>query len=428
LLYKSLTSIDSKGNYQLDLAQNLTLSGSRLNFSIEPTHLFWDGSLLTCEDLIYSIESFQKSPSPFKNAFKVITEVQCEKKDLIELSFNISVNRDKFLRTDLPVLKILKKNQLTSHLHENIPIGSGNFQVLKSTHQKIILKRKDSLIFHFEILKDPFMRYVKTYKGDIDISIGSLPLNKIKFLQKQTHLDILVTPSLNTTYLLINHKNPWLSKKENRLFIQNSINKKLLIKYKLAGFAEPADSFIPTLSDFSIDLNSKNLQTKTTPNNIPSLNFKTSNAKSSRERGSLLKDQMRQAGIPVRLQSFEWGTFLKDLNKANYDLALLKWVGVLDPDIFRMAYHSDEIPPKGRNRSFYSHQQLDKWLDLGLETSENSKRKEFYSKAQKFIFNEVLSIPLWHEKLVTVKSKRIADFRPDSRGSFLPLNKISLKD
>ncbi len=425
LLYQGLNKIGPNGGYKLDLAQKISISKSRLEFKISTSHNFWDGSPVTCSDLLYSIESFQKKPSPFKNAFKVISNVICTKDSHLVLGFDISVNIDKFLRTDLPVLKIIKKDTYLNDFQEPLPLGTGSFQVQSLSHQKIIFKRKDGLLFNFEILKDPFMRYVKTYKGDIDIAIGSLPLNKIKFLKEQKHLDVITSPSLNTTYLLLNQKNSWLQSKKNRQYLNQIIDTKLLIQYHLSGYAIKAQSFMPPLSIFSRSFTPLT-EIKEDMGQIPSLSFKTSNAKSSREKGRLLKDQMRLAGVPVRLQSFEWGTYLKDVNKGNYDLALLKWVGVLDPDIYRMAYHSDEIPPKGRNRSFYNNPTLDKLLDKGLATSENAERKEIYNQVQKLVYDESISIPLWHESLVTVKSKRILNYVPDSRGSFLPLRDIQL--
>ena len=69
---------------------------------------------------------------------------------------------------------------------------------------------------------------------------------------------------------------------------------------------------------------------------------------------------MRDAGIDLQLRQNEFGTFYSDVTKGAFQIYVLRWVGSNeDPDIFRYAYSSNMMPPKGGNRGHYRDAQVD---------------------------------------------------------------------
>ena len=105
-------------------------------------------------------------------------------------------------------------------------------------------------------------------------------------------------------------------------------------------------------------------------------------------------------------------------------MALLKWVGAIDPDIYRLAFHSKEHPPKGRNRGFYHNKLLDKLLDQGITTMDREKRRIIYNQVQKIIHEDLVFIPLWHEDQITVVQKNVLNYHLSDNGDFRYLMKI----
>ena len=139
------------------------------------------------------------------------------------------------------------------------------------------------------------------------------------------------------------------------------------------------------------------------------------------ENGKVIAQQLNKAGLKVKMESFEWGTFYSDVKNSNFQLATMRWVGVLDPDIYRLAFHSAETPPKGRNRGGYKNTELDTLLEEGLYVSDFNKRKGLYSKVQQTILKELPIIPLWYDEQVAVVHKRVKNYKVALNGDFTPL-------
>jgi hypothetical protein len=65
------------------------------------------------------------------------------------------------------------------------------------------------------------------------------------------------------------------------------------------------------------------------------------------------------------VRTYEWGTLFADVRSGNFEMAAMTWVGVADPDLYRLAYHSAMIPPAGFNRGRYASRAMDRLTDAG---------------------------------------------------------------
>ena len=158
-----------------------------------------------------------------------------------------------------------------------------------------------------------------------------------------------------------------------------------------------------------------------------SLTLTTTNNQESITKAKILASQMNQSGLKIRIESYEWGTFYKDLNQGNYEMALMKWVGITDPDIYRIAFHSHNQAPKGRNRSFYKNQKLDQLLEKGLTLKNQKMRKKVYDQIQKYIAEDFAIIPLWHNMEVSIVKNNIKNYFVPMNGSFISLEEATKK-
>ena len=61
--------------------------------------------------------------------------------------------------------------------------------------------------------------------------------------------------------------------------------------------------------------------------------------------GAGAQAQVAEAGIRLRIQSHDWGTFFGDIKAGNFQLYSLTWVGLKTPDSYRYLFHSAAIPP-----------------------------------------------------------------------------------
>jgi len=201
LTHQSLVKIGADLKAAPDLAHTWTISGNSYTFYIKKGTKFSDGSTVKCADLIRSIKSYKDPKCPFNRAFTPIVKESCSEEntsdDLI-LTLKLKEASAKFLLSDLPVLKIISKNQK----------GSGSFvlkdkkptQYTLEPNTYSVKKLNYKLVFYF--LKDDFSRFLKTYKGEIDIAPNSIPFEKVNSF-KDTKFQILERPSLSTSYLFL---------------------------------------------------------------------------------------------------------------------------------------------------------------------------------------------------------------------------------
>ena len=427
-------------------AQKWTYNNKTYTFSISKKLKFSNGRTLNKEDLLFSFKEYRFGKSPFSSAFDIIVSVDVEeRKENFILKIKLKKPSAKFLSSDLPVLKILPKEEVLSagSDFQKKPIGTGPFQLKKRSSTQIVLAARSDVEpspkikeVTFKIIRDDYTRFQKMLNGEIDIMQSEISFQKVGYFSgKPDRFQIFRKPGTSMTYLLINFNDSCLANKEMREFLALSIDRLPLIKHKLKGFARPAVTILnPNNFFFNSRINNipYNLKkSKTIFNRLSKFcrqryfSFKTSHARSAIDHGKVLSLQLKQAGLKVKMESFEWGTFYGDLNAGRFQLALLKWVGAIDPDIYRLAFHSREHPPKGRNRSFYQNTVLDKLLDKGISLMDQEKRRFIYHQVQKIVREDIVFIPLWHEDQITVAQKSILNYDLSDNGDFFYLMKIT---
>ncbi len=422
LIYQGLVRIGADLKPNADLAHKWSVDGEKHTFYISQDTKFSDGSPLTCDDLKQSILNYQDKKCPFKSAFKSINALDCtlSAPDLI-LSFNTPTDSEKFLLADLPVLKIKKGN-----------LGTGAFTITENEPTHTVLKKNpfyktpQAYDIKFFYLKDDLARFLKVYKGEIDIAPNSIPFEKVRSFS-DTKLTVLEKPSLSTAYLLINFKNKALQNFKSREQIYSALNIPELVEHRFDNHVTLAKSLLsPEHPYYSKNLHSLNHKSSSNLTKIPKLNFKTSNARQTRETGKIISHKLKNKGVEVDLQSFEWGTFYKDVKNGRFDIALMKWVGVVDPDLYNLAFHSSEFPP-GRNRGYYKNSDLDTILDLGRASKSQAERIQTYTKAQDTVFKELAIIPLWHENQIHIVHPRVKKYKLNPMGDFTSFLNLNIK-
>ena len=88
------------------------------------------------------------------------------------------------------------------------------------------------------------------------------------------------------------------------------------------------------------------------------------------------------SGIEVRIRSNEWATFYDDMQRGNFDIAAMPWIGIRDPHHYYMIFDSRMTPPRGLNRGDYSNPEMDRLLEAGDSTIDDAARKNIYARVQ----------------------------------------------
>jgi peptide/nickel transport system substrate-binding protein len=420
LLYSSFVRIGSDLKPEPEAA-TWKQTGTSFVFTILPHLTFSDGSPLEPEDVDASFAAFRTSA--FASSFKVVQSFASKRiGNHIETTVVLAQPSATFL-SDLMTLKILKRG---SHL------GTGPFVLESESANDIVVRaRKDHPYWapkiegvDFKIVRDDNTRVMKMQKGELDLAQAEFPAMKIAQLEKSQHLTIYKYPGLALTYLLINLKDPYLNNLKNREAMAGAIDRESIVRYKLDGLASEATSLLTPINPYFDKTLAPIKRARLDHSPSPELVLKTSSAPAAVENGKLIAADLKKAGFNVRVQSFEWGTFYGDVQSGRFQLATLRWVGTIDPDLYRKALHSKETPPGGRNRGSYANSDVDRLTEEGLREADPVKRKMIYDEVQKQVLKDLPFIPLWYDTEVAVVNKRIKNYVPPPDGSFWILTKV----
>ena len=127
----------------------------------------------------------------------------------------------------------------------------------------------------------------------------------------------------------------------------------------------------------------------------------------------------------MEIRSNEFATFFADVLAGNFQMYSLRWIGGNnDPDIFNSIFHSEMVPPDGRNRGRYSNPDIDTWVELARREVDQVRRKEYYSSVQQTIARDLPYVSLWYPNTVCVYNTRIQGMSLSPTGDYEFLNKI----
>ncbi len=444
LIFQSLIRLGPRFTVLPDLAKSWKYRNKTYTFIIDKNIKFSNGRKLKKEDIIFSFQEYGSEKSPFSSAFQIIQSVDISEnqKELI-LKIHLKKDSAKFLIADLPVLKILPMKEALSagrYFGKKL-MGTGAFKLKSQSSSKIVLEARSDVPqipkieqVTFKIIRDDLTRFQKILNQEIDVAQSEIPFQMMdQFLKSKDQFQIFRGPSLSMTYLLINFKDSCLRHKDFRKALASTIDRSAIIQYKFKNFAQPATSILhPNHFFFNKEIQApaydlvqaKKLLTQFFDCQKEQISLKTSNSKSVMAYAKILVWQMKQADFKVRLESFEWGTFYGDLSSGRFQLALLNWVGVVDPDVYRLAFHSREQSPRGRNRGFYKNREVDRLLDQGNEVMDLQKRKKIYDHVQAIILADLAFVPLWYNQQFAVVRKGIDNYYLSEYGDFRYLMQI----
>jgi peptide/nickel transport system substrate-binding protein len=337
----------------------------------------------------------------------------------------------------------------------DLPVGSGPFRLISQSSTEIVLApnehyygappRLDRLVF--KIVSDDNTRFLKMKKGELDLLINAIPLDKIDEVRKpplnETY-NIIEEPGLSYNYISFNLDNPAVQDVRLRQAIAHAVNIEEIIAYRLDGHAVRATGLLAPLNPYyegkvaaypydpdraKALLDEAGLKDPDGDRPQPrlTLELKTSNNAQATGTARILQAQLAKVDINLDIRSYEWGTFYGDIRSGNFQMTTMRWVGIIDPDFYYDIFHSSQTPPKGNNRGRYASPDVDAMLDAGRITVTFPERKAVYAKVQQTLAEDLPYISLWHANNISIVHKRVKGYRQHPTGGFLSFRDISLE-
>jgi len=447
LVHCSLAEPDGRGGWAASLATHWRqLDATTWQFDLRPDARFHDQTPVTAADVVATYRSVldPASMSPKRAAMPSVVAVEADGD--ARVVFRLSTPDAAFLEgTAVGILpaELAAKPRLASAAL----VGCGPYRIDSAEDERVVLSAFASwhggaislASIEFRVVPDTVMRSLQLRSGDLDLVQNALEPDAVRHLATSAAgLRVSMSPYDAYQYLGINHRHPALADVRVRRAIAHAVDRDAIVHHLLADQAETATGLLPPHHAFHSSkvrrhgfdparsmrlLDRAGLHDPDGDGPLPRLRLRytTSTVELRRRIAEVLAANLADVGIEVSIESYEWGTFFADIARGDYDLYSLAWIGIRDPDLQRVVFHSAMTPPAGSNRGYFASSRMDRLTARGRLESDPVRRRAIYARVQRLSARALPYVPLWWPKNVVVMSTRLDNFTPHPAGDLTAL-------
>jgi peptide/nickel transport system substrate-binding protein len=443
-----------------DIAQRWSVSpdGKTWTFELKPGLVFSDGTPLDAKAVKFNVDRWRLTTDPAHGAFSyayyadtfggfpgVIAAVDAPAPTRLVIHLTKPVGP--FLR-DLAeqAFGIGSPQAITSDPkgYELKPVGSGPYTLAewvrddhitlvanptwsgpKPGYQQVIIRD----------IPDPSTSVLSIQKGDVDMLTDARP-DDAKSLATQQGITVAEQPSNNVSYLAMDVEKKPFGDLRVRQAVAYAIDVATMAKSLYSTGAVVADNWTPP------GMLGENKAVHAYPHDVAKAKallatagfphgFSTTLSYSTAPRPYLPEPQrvaetiqanLRDVGIQVTLQPYEWGVYLDRIKHGQHDLCLIGWTGDNgDPDNFFYPLLDQDSAHKdgtAQNYSFWRDPAFHKLMLAGQSTISDAKRAAIYQQANAMVHDQVPAVSLVHTTVPLVLKSSIKGFVPSPNTSY----------
>lgn len=309
-------------------------------------------------------------------------------------------------------------------------VGTGpyKFKEWKSGEQVVMVKNEnywgkvpevDQLVFKWSSEKS--VRVMALQSGEADI-IFPVPPAYAKIIKNTPGLTLMEEASDKTEWLALNTLNKPLQSIKVRQALNYATDRQAIIQSLLFGKGTIANSpmgpvsfgYDPDCPAYPYDPEkAKELLAEAGYADGFTLEIAVQEAEANI--AEALQGMWSEIGVKVVIHKMEYGLWADEVfsapeNNKGYSVIASWAASLLDADGFLTPlFHTDSFVPASANLGFYSNPEVDKLLDQAANTVDQSKRKEFYSKAQRIIQNDAAHVSLYYANSLAGLNNKVAN-------------------
>ena len=454
-LFNGLVKYDKDYNIVGDLARSWDIEndGKLLRFHLRSDVLWHDGQKFTARDVMFTYKLIidPKTPTAYAEKYKLVKKARIIDEYTFEVEYDKPLAPALISWGALQMLPehILKDQDITKTPFARAPVGTGPFSFVSwQTGQKVTVKANEKYFdgmpyltgINYRIIPDQNTEFLELKAGSIDM-MGLTPLQYLR----QTD-----TPEFNKlftkykflsdgyTYLGFNLKKKPFDDSAVRQAVSYAIDRDEIIKGVLNGLGEPTTGpykpgtkwFNTNVTRFPynpdqarellmqagyLDRNGDGIVEKDGHELI--ITIITNQGNPLREKtAQIIQQRLKAVGIGVKIRIIEWTVFLKEyVDKGNFDAVILGWNILQDPDLYNV-WHSSQAVKGGLNFVNYKDPEVDKLLEDGRQTYDETKRKKCYDRFQEILADQQPYIFLYVPYSLPAVSSRIKGIVPAPAG------------
>jgi len=409
-LYSRLLQPNATGTGLLpDLAASWAIAknGLKYTFHLRPNAEFADGSPVTAQDVVFSIDRARKYPGGWGFLLTAVKNVTSTDTHTVVITLSqphapLLADLAMYAYSIVPE-KLVKSQGKAFWQH---PVGSGPFMVTSySADSEIDLARNPHFygtrpkISKVKILIVPNdntrVLMLESKKADI---IENPPGNLVSQIDKTPGLSVQLFPSTRVDFIQLDeHYKPF-----KNLYVRQALNYALdrsaIVKLAYQGHAIPGASFMPykmQYFDSSIKpypynvAKAKQLLAKGGyPHGFNTFLITVSGDVAGQAEAVVVKSELAAVGINVNIQSYELLTAYNKEDNGHSQMGERYWTNdIIDPD---------EVATFGANcnggahafNSYWCDTQANNLVDQARAELSNSKRQQMYNQIQQIVYQQ----------------------------------------
>ncbi|MBX7147770.1 peptide-binding protein [bacterium] len=444
-------------DFEPKLAERWEISkdGLEYTFHLRKNVKWHDGQPFTADDVIYSFNKI-KDPTTEAPFLRVYYEdiKNVEKQDDYTVKFTYA--KPYFLALSMcGGMPLVPKHvfddgtDFNRHPARRQPIGTGPYKFgVWDTNKKITLIRNEDYwgpkpaIREIDniIISDEKIAFQVLKKGDLDF-FSLRPIQWVKqtgdekfnaLFNKYTYL----LPSYN--YIGYNMQKPFFKDARVRLAMTSLINRpKLLekINYDLGIIIE--SPFFPDSDQYNKKLTlhpydpakAKQLLTEAgwadhdgdgiLDKDGQKFEFTflyPSSATFTERLASILKEDLSQLGINMKIVKMEWAAFINKIESKDFEATSLGWSSSFESDPYQLWHSSQAKMDRGSNFVSFENEEADRLIEKARVEFDKQKRNALYYRFQEIIYNEQPYTFLFNNYSLVVVSKRFTNVKVHKAG------------
>ena len=404
---------------------------------------FQDGRALEAEDVAWTVNSMIDGSLLTSKSSNFASVAKAEVRDRLTVALRLK-------REDASLLFNLSDGQFgvvpqgSGKDFGRRPVGSGPYRFVSAEQDKDVVVERNPGYWagppklervRFAVVPDAVTVALELEKGSVDLASNQLTLDMVHALEGRSGLATETGEGSPVMYLNFNVARGPLADVRVRQAIACAMDRGAMVHAVWRDKARLASTLLPLghwaaapageLAQYPHDVaRAKGLLEaagfRAGADGVRlRLEMKTSQDETTRLVAEILQAQLADAGIKLTLRASEFGTFYSDVTSGRFEMYALRWISSNeDPDIFRYAFGSDRVPPKGANRGHYRNGRVDELLgDAARKTDEVERRKD-YVEVQRILAEELPAVPLWYPNNEVVHTTRMMGIVPRGDGSF----------
>lgn len=429
----------------LATAWTISPDGLAYTFTLRPGVRFHDDTPCNAAAVRYTFERMldpdhpEADTGPFPLAFFFGSIDKIDTPDDATVVFHLKEPFAPFLANlAYPTGKIVSPAAVKKHRADfgRHPVGTGPFAFSRwDANRRVELLRADDTWqaaaklrrVIFRPLTDDNTRLTELLAGGVDL-IAESPVEMIGIFRRDPDFQVIEAAGPHLWFLILNTRHGPFADRRVRQAANYAINKTGLVEHLLQNTATVANGPVPaafgaahddTLAPYPHDPDkARELIREAGADGAEVTLWATeggSGMLSPKAMAEAIQADLAAAGLRVRIETYEWNTFLSKVNPGlgrDADLAEMAWM-TNDPDTLPyLTLRSAATPDQGGfNSGYYANPEVDRLLESARRETDATKRAALYREMQRLVHEDAPWVFICNWRQNVVASKRVQNLR-----------------